>query len=210
MSYLHEGATDKAIAEIEKQAAIAKAGGDKASLSGDWNQIGDILLEAGRADEALAKYKEQVATMEAADVPAEVKEATRRNTSSTRRASPWPRRTWPPPRPRRQAYAAAVAGQEASRSRCGSSTSWRGGSRLEEKNYAVAAAELEQANQQDPRVAVPAGGRPAGQGRRAEGADGGGAGRGLQRLSAHLRVREGQGEDAPGGQELERGPRLPP
>jgi tetratricopeptide (TPR) repeat protein len=42
MSYVHEGATDKAIAEIEKEAVIAKASGDKASLSGDWNQIGDI------------------------------------------------------------------------------------------------------------------------------------------------------------------------
>jgi tetratricopeptide (TPR) repeat protein len=78
-SYLHEGATDKALAEVEKMAAIAKAGGDTPALSGDFNQMGDILREAGRYDEALAKYKEGVDTMEKADVPADVKEGVRRN-----------------------------------------------------------------------------------------------------------------------------------
>ena len=45
MSYLHEGDTAKAVAEIEKEAAIARASDDKAALAGDYNQIGDILLE---------------------------------------------------------------------------------------------------------------------------------------------------------------------
>jgi tetratricopeptide (TPR) repeat protein len=78
-SYLHEGATDKALAEVEKMAAIAKAGNDLPALSGDFNQMGDILREAGRYDDALAKYKETVATMEKADVHADVKEGVRRN-----------------------------------------------------------------------------------------------------------------------------------
>ena len=60
MSYVHEGATDKALAEVEKMAAIDQTGKDLAALSGAQNQMGDILLEAGRIDEAAEKYKEQV------------------------------------------------------------------------------------------------------------------------------------------------------
>src|SRR6267142_221372 len=48
MSYVHEGATDKALAEVEKMAAIDQAGKDLVALSGAQNQMGDILIEAGR------------------------------------------------------------------------------------------------------------------------------------------------------------------
>ena len=77
--YAASGHTDKALAEVGKMAEIAKAGNDTAALSGDLNQMGDILREAGRHDEALAKYKEAVDTMEKANVPADVKEGVRRN-----------------------------------------------------------------------------------------------------------------------------------
>jgi tetratricopeptide (TPR) repeat protein len=151
MSYVHEGATDKAIAEIEKEAAIAKAGGDKASLSGDWNQIGDILLEAGRADAALAKYKEQVATMDAADVPAEVKEATRRQHLFDTARVALAKKDVAGAKAKAQEYAAAVQAKRVP------FELWQqhelaGRIALEEKSYPTAAAELEQANQQDPRV----------------------------------------------------------
>ena len=151
MSYVHEGATDKAIAEIEKEAAIAKASGDKASLSGDWNQIGDILLEAGRADEALARYKEQVATMDAADVPAEVKEATRRQHLFDAARVALAKKDIAGAKAKAQEYAAAVSAKRVP------FEMWQqhelaGRIALEEKGYATAAAELEQANQQDPRV----------------------------------------------------------
>jgi hypothetical protein len=46
MSYVHEGATDKALAEVEKMAAIDQAGKDLVALSGAQNQMGDILIEA--------------------------------------------------------------------------------------------------------------------------------------------------------------------
>ena len=78
MSYVHEGATDKALAEVEKMAAIDQAGKDLVALSGTHNQMGNILLEAGRIDEAAERFQEQVATIDKADVPAQVKEATRR------------------------------------------------------------------------------------------------------------------------------------
>ena len=151
MSYVHEGATDKAIAEVQKAAAVAKAAGDKATLSGDWNQIGDILLEAGRADEALARYKDQVATMDAADVPAEVKEATRRQHLFDEARVALAKKDTVGAKAKAQEYAAAVAAKRVP------FEMWQqhelaGRIALEEKGYATAAAELEQANQQDPRV----------------------------------------------------------
>jgi tetratricopeptide (TPR) repeat protein len=151
MSYVHEGATDKAIAEIEKESAIAKAMGDGAALSGDWNQIGDILLEAGRADEALERYKDQVATMETASVPAEVKEATRRQHLFDLARVALAKKDIAGAKASAQAYATAVAAKRVP------FEMWQqhelaGRIALEEKSYATAVAELERANQQDPRV----------------------------------------------------------
>ncbi len=84
MSYVHEGGTDKALAEVQKMAAIDEAAKDLAAQSGALAQMGNILLEAGRAEEAAAKYKEQLAVIDKADVPVEVKEATHRRPSSRR------------------------------------------------------------------------------------------------------------------------------
>ena len=78
-SYVHEGATDKALAEIEANYALSGAEEDRGTQSGDLNLMGDILREAGRIDEALVKYGKAVEVSEAARVPAEAKAATRRN-----------------------------------------------------------------------------------------------------------------------------------
>ena len=78
-SYVFDGATDKALAELKAEYALAEAEHDGASMSGDLNQMGDVLREAGRTDEASAKYAESVSTIEKADVPQSVKDATRRN-----------------------------------------------------------------------------------------------------------------------------------
>ena len=50
-----------------------------ARLSGDLVQMGDVLREADRPDEALAKYNEAVKLMDASQLPEPVKAATRRN-----------------------------------------------------------------------------------------------------------------------------------
>jgi tetratricopeptide (TPR) repeat protein len=78
-TYVDEGATDKAIDELQKGRKLAEAEGDFASAAGDLNQIGDVLREAGRFDEALASYREAMTTIAKARVPDEVKQATRRN-----------------------------------------------------------------------------------------------------------------------------------
>jgi tetratricopeptide (TPR) repeat protein len=151
MSYTHEGATDKAVAEIEKEAAIAQAAGDKATLSGDWNQIGDILLEAGRADEALARYNQQVETMNAAKVPAEVKEATARQHLFDEARVALVKKDLAAAKSKNDAYAAAVAAKHIP-FEMRQQHELAGRLALVERNYDMAVKELEQANQQDPRV----------------------------------------------------------
>jgi tetratricopeptide (TPR) repeat protein len=151
MSYLHEGSTGKAVAEIEKEAAIAKASDDKASLAGDYNQIADILLEAGRADEALARYKQQMETMEAAKVPAEVKEATRRQHVFDEARVALARKDLATAKVKAQEYAAQVAAKRIP-FEVRQQHELAGRVALAERNYQSAVAELEQANQQDPRV----------------------------------------------------------
>ncbi len=79
LSYVHEGASDQALGEVQKMHAIAEADKDLATMAGDLNLMGNILLEAGQPDEALAKYAQQLEAIAAADVPAEVKETVRRN-----------------------------------------------------------------------------------------------------------------------------------
>ena len=78
-SYVVDGATDKAVAEIKAQYALAEREHDGASMSGDLNLMGDILREAGRLDEASAKYAEAVSVIDKAEVPKELKDATHRN-----------------------------------------------------------------------------------------------------------------------------------
>jgi len=78
-SYVHEGATDKALDELRAGYALAEAERDAGSMSGDLVQMGDVLREAGRLDEAAAKYSEAVAVITKASVPDAVKDNTRRN-----------------------------------------------------------------------------------------------------------------------------------
>jgi tetratricopeptide (TPR) repeat protein len=151
MSYVHEGATDKALAEVGKMAAVAEAGKDLAALAGDYNQMGDILLEAGRVDPAAAKYKEQVATIEKANVPAEVKEATRRQHLFDEARVAIARKDLATAKQKAAAYATQVAARKVA-FEVRQQHELAGYVALEEKQYATAVAELQQANQQDPRV----------------------------------------------------------
>lgn len=151
MSYVHEGATDQAVAEVQKMADIAQAGGDLAALSGDHNQIGDILLEAGRADEAAGRYAQQVATIDKADVPAQVKEATHRQALFDAARVALAKNDLASAKAKAAAYQTAVAAKKVP-FELRQSHELNGRVALAEKNYTVAVAELQKANQQDPRV----------------------------------------------------------
>lgn len=150
-SYLHERATDKAIAEVKKMAAVAEASKDLANLSGDYNLTGDILLEAGRHQEAEAQYKLQVESMGKANVPAEVKEATRRNSLFDRGRVAIAKNDVAAAKAISADYARQVAAKGVP-FEIWQSHELAGRVALAEKDHATAVKELQQANQQDPRV----------------------------------------------------------
>jgi tetratricopeptide (TPR) repeat protein len=150
MSYVHEGAWDKGLAELDKMLAIAAAAKDHGNVAGDYNLIGTVLLEAGRPDEALAKFKAQIEATDKADVPPAVKEAARRGFLFNE--------TWV------AIVKHDVAGAKAKAAAYGKAISkdrlfevrqlheLNGLIALEEKRFAAAAAEFAQAPPRDPRM----------------------------------------------------------
>jgi tetratricopeptide (TPR) repeat protein len=78
VSFVDEGNMDKALEEQDKQYALAEKINDASAMAGDLVVMGNILLEAGRPDEALAKYERAVETVEESGLSEEVKDNTRR------------------------------------------------------------------------------------------------------------------------------------
>lgn len=153
VSYIHEGDTSGALGEVERQLEIAKRSNDRVAMSGDLNLMGNILLEAGKLDAAGAKFEESAAAIDAADATPDTKEATHRNHlyDVARVALA------------RKDLAAAVASAEKYRQQVEvrkipfevrRNHEIAGLIALAKGDGKAAAAELEQANQQDPRVLV--------------------------------------------------------
>lgn len=115
-----------------------------ATVSGDLNQIGDILREAGLADEALD-------AMNKAAVPEEVKAATRRNTLFEEGRVAVLKQDLRAAKDRAKEYSTQVA-VKALPFEIRQQHELNGLIALAEKRPGDAVAELEQANQQDPRV----------------------------------------------------------
>jgi tetratricopeptide (TPR) repeat protein len=71
--YTDAGKTGQALQRMEQMDALAKKAADTAALSFNAVTTGDILLEAGRAAEARARYDKATALVNASSLPAEVK-----------------------------------------------------------------------------------------------------------------------------------------
>jgi tetratricopeptide (TPR) repeat protein len=150
-AYAHEGAWDKAIAELDKAAAIATAAKGAADVANDNNLIGDLLLEAGRPDDAAARFARQVSAIDGSDVPAEVKEATQRNALFDDARVAIAKDDLATAKAKAAAFGKAVAVKKVP------FELWRqhellGRIALAEHAFKVAVAELGKANQRDPRV----------------------------------------------------------
>ncbi|HVN33018.1 MAG TPA: tetratricopeptide repeat protein, partial [Thermoanaerobaculaceae bacterium] len=151
ISYLHEGNTGKAMGEVERMYEIAKADSDGFAMSGDLALLAEILLDAGRTDEAEAKFAESLRMGQSAIVTDDVKETARRNSlfNAARVAL------------RRKDLATATATADEYRRQVDSrkipfevrrSRELAGLIALEKGEFQLAARELEQAGQLDPRV----------------------------------------------------------
>jgi tetratricopeptide (TPR) repeat protein len=150
-SYIDEGNTAEAVKAVEKMKALAKQEGDTATLSGDANLLGNIYLEAGRPDEAQARFAEALQLAEAANTPPDVKEAARRQDLFDLARVALARGDVAGARAKADAYASAVARRKIP-FEVRQSHEIAGMIALQEKDYARAVSELTQANQLDPRV----------------------------------------------------------
>jgi tetratricopeptide (TPR) repeat protein len=150
-SYVYENATDKAIAELRAGYKLAEAERDGGTMSGDLTQIGDVLREAGRLDEALAKYNEAVTVINGAQVPEEVKQATRRNHVFEEGRVAVTRNDLPAAKAKAAEYAKQVAVKSVP-FEVRQQHELAGMIALAEKRFPAAVDELTKANQQDPRI----------------------------------------------------------
>src|SRR5262245_27671413 len=150
-SYVHDGATDKAIGELKSGYALAEAEHDAGTMSGDLVQMGDVLREANRLDEALVKYSEAVNLIDGSQLPEQVKAAAKRNNlfeearvavakndlvTAKAKAAEYQRQVEPRRAPFEVRQQHELAGLIA----------------MAEKRYPTAVEELGQANQREPRV----------------------------------------------------------
>jgi tetratricopeptide (TPR) repeat protein len=74
ITYIDEGKTDLALAELDKQYTLGKGTNDAAAMAGDATSMGNILLAIGKPAEALKRYEQAVQVVEASDLSPEVKE----------------------------------------------------------------------------------------------------------------------------------------
>ena len=72
--YVDQGRTTHAMRELEKLYALDARLGDTAAMSGDAQQMGDVLLGAGRADEARKRYRQSITLVDGSGLSAELKE----------------------------------------------------------------------------------------------------------------------------------------
>jgi tetratricopeptide (TPR) repeat protein len=150
-SYVHEGATDKALDELRASYALAEAEHDGGSMSGDLVQMGDVLREASRWNEASATYDEAIAVINKAAVPDAVKEAARRNHVFEQARLATARGDLAAAKAKAAEYAQLIAARKAP-FELRQQHELRGLIALAEKRADVAVQEFGAANQQDPTV----------------------------------------------------------
>jgi len=150
-SYVHDGATDKAIDELKAGSALSEAEHDAGTMSGDLVQMGDVLREAGRFDDALAKYGQAVKMIDGSQLADPIKAATRRQNVFEEGRVAATKHDLATAKTRLAEYEKLVAPRNAP-FELRQQHELAGMIALDEKRYAAAADELKQANQRDPRV----------------------------------------------------------
>ncbi len=120
-------------------------------LANDYNFIANTLLEAGRADEAGTTFALQIATSDKANLPAEVKETTRRGGLYDAARVALAKHDVATAKAKAAQYATQVAAVK-NPFELRQHHELEGMIALEDKKFGVAVSELARANQRDPRV----------------------------------------------------------
>jgi tetratricopeptide (TPR) repeat protein len=74
ISYADEAKFDQALAELRKQYAVAEQIGDAANMAGDAVNMGDVLLQADKPEEARKQYEKALELQLKSDLSKEVKD----------------------------------------------------------------------------------------------------------------------------------------
>jgi tetratricopeptide (TPR) repeat protein len=73
VTYADEGKFDQAVAQFKDEYAVAEKINDAAAKAGDVTAMGDVLLEAGKPEEARKRYTQALELQERSDLSPEVK-----------------------------------------------------------------------------------------------------------------------------------------
>ena len=149
--YVDAGKTSAAIKEIEKEYALDAKLADSANMSGDAQLIGNILLDAGKPDEAAKKFWQALELVDKSSLSADVKEDTRLADHYNKARVALAKGDAATAKKESAAY---MSGAEArnNKFRVRQAHELTGMIALTEKNYDTAITELGLGNQQDPQV----------------------------------------------------------
>ena len=149
--YADAGRTAAAVKEIEREYALDARLADSANMSGDAQLIGNILLDAGRPDEAAKKFWQALDLVDKSSLSDEVKADTRLADHYNKARVSLAKGDIETARKESQEYmSGAVARNNAFRIR--QAHEMAGTIALKEKKYDDAITHLGQGNQQDPQV----------------------------------------------------------
>ena len=150
-SWVFQGEHDKALETVAKMSAVAEEEEDKGALAGDLTLMGNILLAAGRTDEADARFKEAVEMFAESNAVDEAKVAARRNSLFNYGRTALARGDFDTAKAKAEEYAQQGAKHQVPFEQR-QSHELLGLVALAEKDHTKAVTELQQANLQNPRV----------------------------------------------------------
>ena len=149
--FVDQGQTPKAMREMEKLYALDSKLGDTAAMAGDAFQMGDILLETGRASEAAQQYQRSLALVEQSGLAPELKQNAKLADHLNQARVALAKRDLAAAKKHAEAYrTGAEATQDVARIAAAHEVIGR--IALEEKDYKGAIDHLGRADQQDPIV----------------------------------------------------------
>ena len=145
------GRTDEAVREIEREYALDARLADTANMSGDAQLLGNILLDAGRADAAAARFRQALQLVERSSLSDDVKQDIRLADRYNRGRVALAKGDLATAKAEANAYTDGAAARK-NLFRTRQAHALVGAIELKEGQYDQAIAHLSQASQQDPQV----------------------------------------------------------
>src|SRR5262249_28489445 len=148
VSYADEGDLTKALESMQKSFDVASESKDAASMAGDLNVMGNILLEANQPEEAQAKYDQAYDVIAQSNLSQDVKTNAKQNHTADQALVAIQKKSMAPAKAAADEYRKSLTGKNQFQTWL--SHQIDGMIALEEKKYDAAIGQLQQANLLDP------------------------------------------------------------